>query len=188
MKSIDQQFDIWLLHKNGKSKFAKVIKKKYFRNGLNLSPYSRFFLIECNSNTSIVDLKTVILHISQKYSNLRPRATPKFCPFFCFHGITETKLVDLKRKLSNDGILFTDGYDFRGAEFNVHSIVKEPTNGNLISLRIIDSITQLDKVFESIHSTIEIYQFYCSTVYYQNNDYKHISIPFETTNDIIEMI
>lgn len=188
LKSIDQQFDIWLLHKNGKSKFAKVINKKYFRNGLNLSPYSRFFLIECNSNTSIVDLKTVILHISQKYSNLRPRATPKFCPFFCFHGITETKLVDLKRKLSNDGILFTDGYDFRGAEFNVHSIVKEPTNGNLISLRIIDSITQLDKVFESIHSTIEIYQFYCSTVYYQNNDYKHISIPFETTNDIIEMI
>ena len=85
-------------------------------------------------------------------------------------------------------ILFTDGYDFRGAEFNVHSIVKEPTNGNLISLRIIDSITQLDKVFESIHSTIEIYQFYFSTAYYQNNDYKHILIPFEATNDIIEMI
>lgn len=100
LKSIDQQFDIWLLHKNGKSKFAKVIKKKYFSNGLNLSPYSRFFLIECNSNTSTVDLKTVILHISKKYSNLRPRATPKFCPFFCFQGLTETMLVDLKRKLS----------------------------------------------------------------------------------------
>ena len=188
LKSIDQQFDIWLLHKNGKSKFAKVIKKKYFSNGLNLSPYSRFFLIECNSNTSTVDLKTVILHISKKYSNLRQRATPKFCPFFCFQGLTETMLVDLKRKLSNEGIIFTDGYDFRGAEFNVHSIVKEPTNGNLISLRIIDSITQLDKVFESIHSTIEIYQFYFSTAYYQNNDYKHILIPFEATNDIIEMI
>ena len=188
LKSIDRQFDIWLLYKNGKSKFAKVIKKKYFSNSFNLSPYGRFFLIECNSSTSIVDLKTVILHISKKYSNLRPRATPKFCPFFCFQGITEAKLVDLKRKLSNDGVLFTDGYDFRGAEFNVHSVVKEPTNGNLISLRIIDSIAQLDKVYENIHSTIEIYQFYYNTAYYQNNDYKHILIPFETINDLIEMI
>ena len=134
-------------------------------------------------------MKTVILHISRKYSNLRQRANPKFCPYFCFYSLDEnTKLVELKKCLARDGVQFVDGYDFKGADFNVNSVVKEPNKDRLISLRIIDSIDFLDKVYEAVNSTIEIYQFYNSDVKYENGDYKHVKIPFENINDIIDMV
>ena len=56
LKTVDQQFEVWLLHKNGIEHFAKTIKKKYFNSIFNVSPYERFFLIECSRSTSLVDL------------------------------------------------------------------------------------------------------------------------------------
>lgn len=188
IKSVDNQFEVWLLHKNGSSNFAKAIKKKYFNNGLNISPYDRFFIIECNKNTSIVDLKTIILRISNKYSKLSQRAKPKFCPYFCFHGLDDDNLLELKKQLARDRIVFADGYDFRGADFNVASVVKEPTKDHLTSLRIIDSIDLLNIVLEATTATIEIYQFYNTQIYYNNEKYRHIMIPFESINDIADMI
>lgn len=188
IKTVDTQFEMWLLHKNGVAKFAKAIKKKYFNNGLNISPYDRFFIIECNKNTSIVDLKSIILRISNKYSKLSQRAKPKFCPYFCFYGLDDDKLLELKKQLARDRIVFADGYDFRGADFNVASVVKEPTKDHLTSLRIIDSIDLLDIVLEATTATIEIYQFYNTQTYYNNEKYRHIMIPFESINDIADMI
>lgn len=188
IKDVDNQFEVWLLHKNGSANFAKAIKKKYFNNELNISPYDRFFIIECNKNTSIVELKTILLRISNKYSKLSQRAKPKFCPYFCFYGLDDTKLLELKRQLTRDKILFSDGYDFKGADFNASSVVKEPTKDRLISLRIIESMDLLDIVFEATTSTIEIYQFYKTQIYYNNSKYRHIMIPFESINDIADMI
>lgn len=189
IRNLDNQFEIWLLHKTGSAKFAKAIKKKYFSERLNISPYDRFFIIECNQHTSIVDLKMVILHISRKYSAMSQRAKPKFCPYFCFYGLDEnTKLVELKKCLARDDVQFVDGYDFKGADFNVNSVVKEPNKDRLISLRIIDSIDFLDKVYEAANLPIEIYQFYHSNAKYENSDHKHVKIPFENINDIIDMV
>lgn len=188
IKSVDNQFEVWLLHKNGADKFAKAIKKKYFNNGFNISPYDRFFIIECDKYTSITELKTIVLHISEKYSKLTQRAKPKFCPYFCFYGIDDVQLVDLKKCLARDSVIFTDGYNFRGADFNAYSVVKEPSNDYLISLRIIDSIDLLDSVYDLSKSTIEIYQFYKSKVFYENENYNHIKIPFESINDITQMV
>ncbi len=188
VKDVDNQFEVWLLHKNGSANFAKAIKKKYFNNVLNISPYDRFFIIECNKNTSIIELKTILLRISDKYSKLSQRAKPKFCPYFCFYGLDDTKLLELKRQLTRDKILFSDGYDFKGADFNASSVVKEPTKDRLISLRIIESMDLLDIVFEATTSTIEIYQFYNTQTYYNNSKYRHIMIPFESINDIADMI
>ncbi len=188
IKDVDNQFEVWLLHKNGAVKFAKAIKKKYFSNGLNISPYNRFFIIECDKYTSITELKTTVLHISEKYSKLTQRAKPKFCPYFCFFGMDDDQLLDLKKCLERDNVIFTDGYNFRGADFNAYSVVKEPSKDNLISLRIIDNIDFLDRVFELSSSTIEIYQFYKYKVFYENTNYKHVKIPFESINDIAEMV
>ena len=188
LKTVDQQFEVWLLHKNGIEHFAKTIKKKYFNSVFNVSPYERFFLIECSRSTSLVDLKSVVLKISHKFSKLSQRAKPKFCPYFCFYGIDEEMTLNLKNALSRDGVCFTDGYCFRGADFNAKAIVKEPTNGNLFALKIIDNIDLLNSVYEEIHSTIEIYQFFSSSIYYENTVYKHIKIPFENVMEIENMI
>lgn len=188
IKNVDNQFEVWLLNKNGVDKFAKAIKNKYFNNGLNISPYDRFFVIECNKSTSIVELKTTVRCISDKYSKLTQRAKPKFCPYFCFYGLDDVKLLELKKCLAGDRITFTDGYGFRGADFNAYLVVKEPSKDNPISLRIIDSIDLLDATYEATNSTIEIYQFYNSKIYYENTKYKHIKIPFKSINDIANMV
>lgn len=187
VKEVDNQFDMWLLHKNGVDKFAKAIKKKYFSD-YNISPYSRFFIIEVDNKISIAEIKTAILHIARKYSKLRKRDTPKFSPFFCFCGINDANLIELKKQLSRDNVVFTDGYNFRGAEFDAHSIVKKPTNEHPIMLRIIDDVGFLESVYELCESPIEIYQFYRTTSLYENSDHTHIKIPFEKINDIVQMI
>lgn len=187
VKKVDNQFDMWLLHKNGVDKFAKAIKKKYFSD-YNISPYSRFFIIEVDNKISIAEIKTAILHIARKYSKLRKRDTPKFSPFFCFCGINDANLIELKKQLSRDNVVFTDGYNFRGAEFDAHSIVKKPTNEHPIMLRIIDDVGFLESVYELCESPIEIYQFYRTTSLYENSDHTHIKIPFEKINDIVQMI
>lgn len=66
IKSVDNQFEVWLLHKNGADKFAKAIKKKYFNNGFNISPYDRFFIIECDKYTSIILRKLILKMPSTK--------------------------------------------------------------------------------------------------------------------------
>lgn len=187
VKEVDNQFDMWLLHKNGVDKFAKAIKKKYFSD-YNISPYSRFFIIEVDNKISIAEIKTAILHIARKYSKLRKHDTPKFSPFFCFCGINDANLIELKKQLSRDNVVFTDGYNFRGAEFDAHSIVKKPTNEHPIMLRIIDDVGFLESVYELCESPIEIYQFYRTTSLYENSDHTHIKIPFEKINDIVQMI
>lgn len=187
VKRVDNQFDVWLINRIKMDKFAKAIKKKYFTN-FNISPYNRFFIIECEKDISIPELKTIIIRISDKYSKLSQRAKPKFCPFFCFWGIEECQLIELKKSLVNDGILFSDGYDFRGADFNPLSIVKEPSKDYPIKLRIVDSIDLLEDIFARSQTTIQIYQFYKNKIFYENDNHYHVKIPFEKINDIALMI
>ena len=187
VKHVDNEFEMWLLYKNGVDQFAKAIKKKYFTS-FNISPYNRFFIIECDKNTSITDLKTIVIRISEKYSKLTQRAKPKFCSYFCFYGISENQLLELKKSLAKDRIKFTDGYDYKGADFNPYSVLKEPSKDNLISLRIIDTIDLLKSVYDISQSTIEIYQFYKSTSFYENSNYLHVKIPFTKIMDIAQMI
>ena len=184
---MDNQFDKWVLHKNGVEKFAKAVKKKYFTS-FNISPYSRFFIIECDKNTPLSELKTIVIRISEKYSKLSQRAKPRFCPYFCFPGIEECQLVELKKSLTNDSVLFSDGYDFKGADFNPSSVVKEPSKDYPTKLRIIDSIDLLDDVYALSRSTIEIYQFYKHQPLYNNDNYHHVKIPIENIIDIAQMI
>lgn len=187
VKEVDNQFDMWLLHKNGVDKFAKAIKKRFFTS-FNISPYNRFFLIECDKNISMSELKTIVIRISEKYSKLSQRAKPKFCPYFCFLGIEECQLIELKKSLANDSVLFSDGYDFKGADFNPSSIVKEPSKDHLTKLRIIDSIDLLNDVYALSQSPIEIYQFYKNQPLYNNDSYYHVKVPFENITDIAQMI
>lgn len=187
VKRVDNQFDVWLINRIKMDKFAKAVKKKYFTN-FNISPYNRFFIIECEKDISIPELKTIIICISDKYSKLSQRAKPKFCPFFCFWGIEECQLIELKKSLFNDGILFSDGYDFRGADFNPLSIVKEPSKDYPIKLRIVDSIDLLEDIFARSQTTIQIYQFYKNKKFYENDNHYHVKIPFEKINDIALMI
>ena len=90
--------------------------------------------------------------------------------------------------MEKDDVVFNDGYNYKGADFNVLSFVKEPVFPTPVEVKIIDRIGDIDVIFTALRQTIEIYQFYIDTVFYENYDYKHVKIPFENIKDIVDMI
>jgi hypothetical protein len=73
-------FELWLLNKIGTEKYCKIIKKDYF-TVTNISPHERFFLIECDSTITEVEMKTLLIKISKRWSKLSKRDPTPFCPF-----------------------------------------------------------------------------------------------------------
>lgn len=187
IKDVDNQFERWLLYKQGKEKYAKAVRKQYFTKS-NVSPYARFFLLQCDARTSLVDLKTIVLEISRKYSKLSKYSKPKYCPYFFFYGLSDDNILKLKKSLDKDNVVFNDGFNYKGADFNILSFVADPVLPNPVQLKIIDRIDHIDVIFTALRQTIEIYQFYNNAVYYENCDYKHVKIPFENIIDIVDMI
>ena len=187
IKSVDYQFDRWLLNRKGKDAFAKVIRKKYF-SCTNISPYARFFLIQCNDSTSIIDLKSLVLTISRKYSKLKKNDSPRFCPYLYLHGLGDDKLLKLKISLERDGINFCDGYYYKGSKFNAVPFVKEPIYPDPIQIKIINDIDFIYQVLINLSQYAIIYQFYNDKIYYYNEEYEHVKIPFDNINDIAEML
>ena len=192
IRETDNHFEIWLLNKFGDERFAKFIKKEYFTCNTNISPFDRFFIIECNQYTSMIDLKTAVLTVAKKFSKLSKRAFPRYCPYFCFYGIKDDQLIELKKSMARDNYILCDGYDFKGADFNAESLVREPLkelcDKDRLWLRFIDSIDLLDKVLDKCKSTVEIYQFYSDNVFYGNNDYYHVQIPCKNVSLISKMV
>ena len=187
INDVDNQFERWLLVKQGKEKYAKAIRRKYFAKS-NVSPYARFFLLQCDKSASLAEIKTLVLEISRKYSKLSKYSKPKFCPYFFFYGLSDENILKLKKSLEKDDVVFNDGYNYKGADFNVLSFVKEPVFPTPVEVKIIDRIGDIDVIFTALRQTIEIYQFYIDTVFYENYDYKHVKIPFENIKDIVDMI
>jgi len=183
----DFLFDIWFLKKKGINKYCKTIKNQFFTM-YNISPYERFFLLECDDLISIVDLKVVLQNISKKWSKLSRYSKHSFCPYVYLHNISDSKFIEVKKLLQSDGFYFIDGYDFKNADFSVNSICKKATNQNEIKLKIINQKEQINDILKSMSVTREIYQFFCNEIFYINTKHKHIKIFIERTNNINDII
>ena len=190
VKKVNDQFDAWLLKRVEIDRFAKIVKKMYFSNGISVSPFARFFLIECKKGDTVADIKSVILLIAKKYGKLSKRSPKRFCPYFLLYNLEDEKLLKLKKALFTDDIRFRDGFDFRGACFSTKYLTEEPETKNPVQFRIIDKIDYLAEVFANLHQTIEIYQFYTDKPFYpkQKQQIKHIQIPFVSLDNITKMV
>ena len=180
-------FDKWYLQFKGIKNYCADIRKQYFSPN-NVSPYERFFLIECDKVVDDKKLISLIVKISKNWSKLSRREIKPFCPYIYFKGITEERLVELKKKLQREDIRLWDGYDFLGAEFAVDSIIRRANYENDIKVKIINRIENLNDILEKVAGIKEIYQFYLNEPFYESEHNLCFGIQISKTEDINMMI
>ena len=180
-------FDKWYLQFKGIKNYCADIRKQYF-SPKNVSPYERFFLIECDKVVDDKKLISLIAKISKNWSKLSRREVKPFCPYIYFKGITEDRLVELKKKLQREDIRLWDGYDFLGAEFAVASIIRRANYENEIKVKIINHIENLNEILEKVTGIKEIYQFYLDEAFYESECNLCFGIQISKTEDVCMMI
>ena len=180
-------FDKWYLQFKGIREYCAEIKKQYFSTR-NVSPFERFFLIECDLQIDDTKLLSLIIKISKNWSKLSRREVRTFCPYIYLHGISEERLVTLKKKLQQEDIRLWDGYDFLGADFSVGSIIRRANAENNIKMKIINKLDEMDNVLVNASGTKEIYHFYLNKPFYENSQNLCFGIQISSTEDIIMMI
>ncbi|WP_308698175.1 DUF4297 family anti-phage-associated protein [uncultured Thomasclavelia sp.] len=180
-------FDAWYLQYKGIAKYCEEIKKQYFSH-VNISPYERFFLIECDKTIEDEKIFSLIIKISKNWSKLLKREVTPFCPYVYLHGISEQRLITIKKMLQKNDIRLLDGYDFLGSDFFVKSILEQANYYNGIKIKIINTLTELNFVVMNLQKTKEIYHFYLNEPFYENNQSLCYNIQIPSTEDIIKII
>jgi hypothetical protein len=180
-------FNSWLREKKGIEKYCKAIRKEFFSH-FNISSHERFFLIDCDSLITDIEIKAIVIKTSENWSKLSRREKNTFCPYVFLHNITAERLVNIKKLLQGDSISFLDGYDFYGADFSVKSISKKAAHTNNVRLKIINERKYIDSILEAGETTREIYQFFVDKPYYENDRHKHIKVSVARTTDINDII
>lgn len=180
-------FDKWYLQFKGIREYCNEIKKQYF-SPRNVSPYERFFLIECDDLIDDTKLLSLIVKISNNWSKLSKREVSTFCPYIYLHGISKEQLVTLKTMLLREDIRLWDGYDFLGADFSVKSIIRKANAENNIKIKIINELSLIDSIIDSAPGTKEIYQFYLNGPFYENERRLCYCIQISSTEDICKMV
>lgn len=185
-----QLFDAWYLKIRGVNTYCAAIKKQHF-TAYNISPYARFFLIDCDAQSGVQELKSLILQIMKKWSKESKREVDRCCPYVLLHGAAPELIVDVKRALYSDGVCFKDGYDFLGAEFDPYSVTVRPTHNNGIQLKFLTQMDQLEETLDAFsRRTRVVYQFYLNEPYYTTTaaDWQVHSIRISETGNIAKMV
>ena len=179
-------FNKWFEQLKGEKVYYSDLRKKYFSP---INTDERFFLIELETNFSKADLKELLLKISTKWTKISKREVNPFCPYIYLHNIQDEDLIELKSVLSKeDNFKFIDGYNFKGADFSVETIIQKPNNCNSIGLKFIDTLDNLKLVLQKKNKNV--YQFYLSRSYYEtDNQYmQNIKIQVKELKSIKEII
>lgn len=180
-------FNQWFMAKKGVKAYCASIKKEFFSHS-NLSPFERFFIIECDIHISDIEIKSLLITIGDKYSRISIRESGPFCPYIYLYGLADSRLKSILKKLHCDNFSFIDGYDYKNAEFSVKSICRKATYHNGVKLKILYDIDTLNSVINNISTTREIYQFYTKNPVYDNINHRHAIIFIEQTIHINQII
>ena len=180
-------FDDWYLTIRGENEYAKAIKGKYF-TCTSISPYERFFLIDCDDAITLPEIKKLIQNISKKWSRLSKREATPFCPYVCLNGLSDEHLVQLKTLLHDEGVGINDGHPYLGSPFFVTDILKKANYSTGISIKIINSITEVPMCVETAKGVVEVFNFYLDTISYENSSKNVYCIKIPNTKLINKMI
>lgn len=172
----------------GELQYFKKLKKEYF-TFRNVDKTVRIFIIELTGTESTIDLVHIAKKISSKYFKLLSRDIKGESPFIFYRNITERGLVMLKTRLIEDGIVLKDGYDFKGASFNINSITIKSTKENKVAIKFINQEDDLVQILDvNLNITKEVVQYF----YTKPEDYDHrhreIKIEIKALNEIEKII
>ncbi|MEZ8012362.1 MULTISPECIES: DUF4297 family anti-phage-associated protein [Vibrio] len=147
----------------GREQYIKELNRTYFKRSLSTEAYSRVFSIDCkySDNKSIKDC---IYEIQRKWSQLSTKAVKPFSPYIYLNNIDEDKKINLKNELYDQGLLFSDGYNFLGALFCHDSIINSESDTK-VKFQMFDNISDIDQFMLNIKNRVEIYEFtYSSSI------------------------
>lgn len=172
----------------GDSLFFKKIKKENFTFS-NVDKTIRFFIIELEGGESIAELVHICKRISAKFFKILARDVKGESPFIYFRNIADAVLVDVKTRLIEDGIEIKDGYDFKGASFNINSIVEKSTKENKIALKFITQNSELSQLLKfNFNVTKEVFQFFETNPEKYNHQLREVKIEIKAFSEIEKII
>lgn len=180
-------FDSWYLEYKGIKEYCSLVKKQYFST-LNISPYERFFVFECDQQITEQKIKSLIIKVSKNWSKLSRRESNPFCPYIYLHGLTDQAIINIKRALQDDDVFFIDGYDFKGSDFSPTSISRKATFHNKIKLKFVTQLEEINVILSGLSTTRVIYEFYINEPFYTCTEHQLFYIKIAATTNIEDMI
>jgi hypothetical protein len=188
IKVKDEIFDSWFIHRKGREKYIKYVKKQYLSSGLNMEAFDRFFLIDCSDSDSLSDIKNYIFLLAKKWSKISKRLEYPFCPSIYVHNLSSEKVINLKNNMFTEEMYFLDAYPFKGSNMYSKHFYTKPTNENKIKFRFVDSLDDLNVLINDAKKTVEIYQFYKNKVFFECDSVNHVKIKIEELNYIKDLV
>lgn len=182
-------FNEWFIKIKGEKLHYANIRKEFFAD-LNILHKERYFLIDIDSaSTPRAEIKDILNLIVKKYTKIINQQNP-FCPYIYLHGIDNSELIEIKKDLAEDGIIFRDGFDFEGATFNVVSLIIKPNLFHQIKLKFINNINYLEQTLLLTGRKSELYVFYKNDIFFEFNNpsIKEIKIQINELSNIKNII
>ena len=182
-------FNEWYVLIKGEKAHYANLRKEYFSN-VNILFKERFFLIQIDPSAySRDETKTLLNLIIKNYTKIINQPTP-FCPYIYIHGIDNAELIELKKDLTEDEIIISDGFNYEGAEFNPKSLIKKPALSNQIKLKFLNKLEYLNDALTLTGRRSEIYQFYLDDIFfdYNSNSIKEVKIQLDNLSKIKNII
>ncbi|MBD5781654.1 hypothetical protein IEN85_19290 [Pelagicoccus sp. NFK12] len=184
-------FHHWLLREKEESIYCRMIRQSFFTQN-NVSPYARFFSIECSGTELIHELKDLLVHLGNKWSSSRRvRLEPRqrYAPYVLLRNCPASKLSDLKAELYHEAYSFVDGFPFNGASFTVEHIHSDQTNENRILVRILANESELETALASMtNRTKQLYEFFNASQLPIEVNFRHVRIPITSISMVSNII
>lgn len=177
--------DDCFIKKIGKKEYFSYLRKKFFSQQ-NISPFERFFIIDCNGN-SINSIKNIIYSISSKWTKISKRTDQPFCPYIVLHNIDNKSLKELKKQLYGENMMFNDGYLYKDADFDVEFLLKEANYNNNVKIKFIEK-NNLFKVLDNNKKRKILYEFYYNSIIFSSTKYEYYSFKIDNIDDIVSII
>ncbi len=172
----------------GENSYFKKMKKDFFTSN-NVDKTIKIFIIELNGSESKSEIVLLLKTISEKHFKQLTRDIKGEAPFFYLRNINSQKTIEIKEQLVEAKLIFKDGYDFLNSKFNLISITSKSSKENRISIKLINSETELNQVIDFNFNTLkEVYQFFKSKPLVINQDIKETNIEIQNSNEILKII
>ena len=111
-----------------------------------------------------------------------------FCPYIYLHGLSDTRLSNVKKLLTENDYCIWDGYEYKDATFNP-SALSRPINAFLgVRAKIINKKCEIDVVLAECKGSKEVYQFFLQKPFYEREKYVGRNFQILRTEDVTKMI
>ena len=161
-------FSRWIYEKFGNEYYVKSIKRRYFKFASTKVPNaSRIFILDTTDEFDVSKATSLLVKLGRRFSHVEHRSTPqkdRFCPYVLLRDLPPQDLIALQKNLMQQGIKFEDGYPFKGADFHPTHLAAPPTKDNLIQLKFIPDLGQIEPLVAALRgSYVEIFDFFKSS-------------------------